>query len=371
MRPRNLLAILFVLTAGLLQVGCGEKAQTTNAKPRATTQANAPAQALPKPAALAVATRLSNSWILASGTALPHRDSTISAEVNGKIVELPVVRGQQVKRGQLLLRLDVDTFRFQTAQAEGGLAAARAATAQLERDFARAEKLKQDDTIALANYERMKTQLDAAKAQQAQAEAGLALAKKMLSCGELRAPYDGTITQITKEVGEMVTLMPPTPLLRLVDTSSLEIQVFLPESEAPFVKLGSTAQVVIESAASEIQGEIVFVSGQIQPGTQTFEVRVRVANQERRIKAGAFARIRLLREWPAKAILVPLTALSHNADGQTVVRVSTAGGTRDVPVRLGPVVDGQALVEGELDGGAMLVPALAATAPAPATSKTN
>ena len=61
---------------------------------------------------------------------------------------------------------------------------------------------------------------------------------------------------------------------KIVDSSSLEVQVFLPESEAPFVRVGQKARVAIESAQVKAEGEVIFVSDRIQPMTQNFEIRI-------------------------------------------------------------------------------------------------
>ena len=324
------LAIVLALTLG----GC---AKEPAAKAKA---AEAPKAAPAAGVTLTVSDPASQRFITASGTALPLRDSILAAEVSAKISELAVQRGQEVKRGQVLLRLDAETFRFQAQQAEAGQEAARSATAQLERDFTRMEKLKADGSVAVASYEQLQAQLDRARSQLKQSDAGVALAKRYLANCELRAPYDGTITQVMHEVGEMVTLMPPTALLRLVDTSSLDVQIFLPENEAPFVKVGKKAQVLVESASAAVEGEVIFVSNQIQPGTQTFELRVRIKNPQGRVKAGAFTRLQLERDFPPASHLVPAAALARRADGQTFVRVATANGTREVTVKPGPGVGG-------------------------------
>jgi RND family efflux transporter MFP subunit len=187
------------------------------------------------------------------------------------------------------------------------------------------------------------------------ASAGKKQAKKALDDSVLRAPYDGVITEIFHEEGEHATAMPPTMLAKIVDAASLEVQVFLPEDASPYVAVGNEAEVTIESADLALTGEVIFVSDVIQPVTHNFEVRIRLDNAGGAIKAGAFARVRMMRESLESAVLIPITSVRRDGDDTPFVIVD--GRVRRKDVALGEQVGGRVLVGKGLAPGDVLVTA--------------
>lgn len=298
--------------------------------------------------------------ITASGTALPLRDSLLGSEVNGKITQIVVARGQAVKRGQILMRLNPEAFQLGVEQAQSAYDAAAIAADQLQRDYERYETLRRDESISEAAFEAVRLQQQQALARRTMAAAALKSAKKSLGDSILTAPYDGVVTQILKEVGETVTLMPPTPLLRLVDLSALEVQIFLPENDGRFMFPDQEATVRVESIGLETTGRVVFVSSQLQPGTQSFEVRLRIENPENRIRAGSFVSVTIPRRLPDGAVLVPATAIGQEPNGRSFVVVEEDDEFVKTPVTPGIVIGDRVLIEEGLPRDATIAATAAA-----------
>jgi RND family efflux transporter MFP subunit len=200
-----------------------------------------------------------------------------------------------------------------------------------------------------ANYDQIKASHDAAQAQQKVAEAALKQAQKALSDSRLRAPFDGIVDMILKEVGEYAPSMPPTMLLKIVDASSLVIQLHLPESRAQDVEEGMSATVEIESAGITTPGKVVFVSNRIQPGTQTFEVRIEIGNQGQKIKAGAFTRVTLAAPVEGSSIVLPTRVIQKSENGAAYVFVVENGAARKLAVTLGESQGEDTVVTGGLE----------------------
>lgn len=225
------------------------------------------------------------------GTALAARESYLSAPVPGIIEEILVKRGESVKKNQPLVVLDKRGFHLGVQQAQAGLDAAVAQEEQLVTEIARVRELLASDAAPVATLEQLLANQKGARASVRMAEAALGQARKAASDAVVRAPYAGGITEILKQKGENAPSMPPTMLVKIVDTSSLEIQTFLPESEAQNVKVGDEARVRIDSAGVDQKGKVIFVSNSISLGTRSFEVRVQLDNPQGAVKAGAFARV--------------------------------------------------------------------------------
>ncbi len=360
---------LLIGMMGLGMAACG-KSGGLEAEAAAAPAADGAAAQVRQVSVVALAPEAFKSHIQAAGTALPVREGYLSAAVPGRIQEILVARGDKVTKGQPLVRLDRSGFYLGVQQAEAGLAAAKVGVDALSTEMKRFDRLLANKAVPKASYDKVKAQYDGAMAQVAMAEVGLKQARKALSDAELRAPYDGVITMVMKEIGEYAPAMPPTMLIQIVDTSSLQVQVFLPETVARSVEEGMQAEVEIDSAKLTRTGEVIFVSDRIQPGSQTFEVRIKLDNADGAIKAGAFARVKLVRRDEAKALLVPLRAVLRE-QGKTFVFVAKDGKAVKVPVKLGEtqadrvlVLEGlapgdEAITSGasELDPGQAVLPA--------------
>lgn len=295
------------------------------------------------------------SQIEVTGTALPIRESYLSGAVAGTIKKIKVDEGDRVTKGQLLLQLDKRGFQLMVQQARAGLAAAKAQLGATELELERAEKLMASEAAPRATYDRINAQHEAAQAQVQLARAQLAQARKSLSDSSIRAPYDGVITEVLKEEGEFAPSMPLTFLLKLVDTSSLEVQVFMPEEVAAEIVVGTEAEVELESASITTRGAVSFVSDRIQAGTQTFEIRIKLDNEAGRIKAGAFSRVRLVRSSDPASVLVPVRAVLRDEHGQPYVLVANDGRALRIPVRLGETAGDRVLIVAGLTVGQRLI----------------
>ncbi len=348
--------LLAGLISGMILIGtsaCNPAVETTA---KAGTVEKAPVEAPPPIVSIQeIKPESHNSKITATGTALPVRSSFLSASVPGLIMDIQVKRGDRVKKNQVLLRLDAGGFALGVQQAEAGLAAAEVGVRTVERELKRFTRLRQSKAVPGATVDKVQAQHDGAVAQRDLAAVGLRMARRALRDATQRAPYDGVITMVLKEVGEYAPAMPPTMLMKIVDTSSLEVQAFLPEREATFAKVGAQARVRIDSADVERVGQVIFVSDAIDPGVQNFEIRVSVDNADGAIKAGAFARLEILRQKIDQALLIPKQAIARDQKDQPYVLAEHDGILQRIPVKLGEHTDTRSLVLEGLKPGQRIV----------------
>ncbi|MBW1872364.1 MAG: efflux RND transporter periplasmic adaptor subunit [Deltaproteobacteria bacterium] len=295
------------------------------------------------------------STLKATGVALPVRESYLSFSVPGHLKTVLVAPGDRVTKGQALMRLDREGFSLGVLQAEAAVAAAQVGLDQLKIEMGRYDRLIKSKSIPRAAYDKVKAHHDGAAAQHTMTEVAVKRARKALRDSELRAPYDGVINDVLKEVGEYIPSMPPTMVAKIVDSSSLEVQIFLPEAEAPFVKVGQQAKIMIDSALVKTHGEVIFVSDRIQPMTLNFEVRIRLDNPEGQIKSGAYTRVEIERSAKDDAIFVPLRAVMHESEGQAFVFVEKLGKASRIKVELGESRGDQTLVTCCLKAGQQVI----------------
>jgi RND family efflux transporter MFP subunit len=295
------------------------------------------------------------SRIETTGKALPVRESELSSEVPGKISKIFVKQGDLVKKGQVLMRFVQFGFGLGVQQAQAQRKATETQVRQLKLELDRVTRLVEKEAAPIAQLDQLKAQLEGAQAQSQMASVGVRQAQKALGDSVLRAPYAGMITDIMHEEGEFCPSMPQTMLVKIVDTSSLEVQAFLPEEVSSDVSVGQKVEVSVESARIKTEGEIIYVANRLDEETQTLEIKVRLANDDGKIKGGAFTRIGIVRRSLDNAILIPLKAISRGPDGQPFVFVAVDGAAKKVLVELGESSGSRILVRTGLADSQLLV----------------
>jgi HlyD family secretion protein len=206
--------------------------------------------------------------ITANGKIQPEKEVKITPDVSGEIVELNVKEGDQVKKGELLLRIKPDVYISQRDRSVAAISSARARLAQAEAQFKQTElsfnrtkQLYQEQTISKSDYEAAeasynvaKAEVDAAKFSVTSAEASLKEANETLIKTSIYAPMSGTVSMLLVELGERVAgtnLMAGTDILRIADLSRMEAQVEVNENDIVRVSQGDTAIIEVDAYLDE------------------------------------------------------------------------------------------------------------------------
>lgn len=214
----------------------------------------------------------------ASGKVYPEIEVKISPDVSGEIVELTVMEGDSVRRGQLLARVYADilaTQRDQAAavvnqqQAQVGNASAaldafKARLDQAERQYQRQKQLFAEKVISRlefeqaenavltsrADYNAAQKSIQSTKAAVASAQASLQRTNKDLSRTSVLAPMDGVVSLLNVKKGERVvgnSMMAGTEMMRIADMRTIEVRVDVGENDIPKVSYGDTALVEVDA----------------------------------------------------------------------------------------------------------------------------
>ncbi len=205
--------------------------------------------------------------VAGNGYIRPHRRVDIQADIIGRIIQLSVVEGQQVSRGQFLLRIDptqyeaaVERARAAVNQAQAQAAQARAQLLQAERAYERTQALAsgQQSLVSQQALEEAGTQLEvqkellqAARHGVAQARGSLNEALDQLSKTVIRSPMDGVVTRLTVDEGETAIMgtmnNPGSLLLTVADLSIMEAVIKVDETDVPGLEVGDSAAVQIDA----------------------------------------------------------------------------------------------------------------------------
>lgn len=131
-------------------------------------------------------------------------ETELAFRTGGKIVQRLVDVGTQVRAGQALARLDTNDYALAVQAAEDQVRAARVDAEQSASDEARFRRLSAEGSVGMADHERQKARADAAAARLSQAQSQLALARNRDTYTTLVAPYDGVVTALRIEMGQVV-----------------------------------------------------------------------------------------------------------------------------------------------------------------------
>ncbi len=163
------------------------------------------------------------------GTVQGGRRADLSFRVSGTLNRINVEKGSSVKRGTLLATLDPRDFNTRISQAQSALSQAEAQHKNAQADFKRYENLYRQKVIARAQYDTYKTQVDVAKSAVDSAQANLKAARDSLRDTELRAPFDGVISDRTVENFQDINAKQT--IFTLQDLNTLEIVFNIPDND--------------------------------------------------------------------------------------------------------------------------------------------
>jgi RND family efflux transporter MFP subunit len=205
----------------------------------------------------------------ASGYVTARRQATVSSKITGKIVEVYVEEGMEVREGQVLARLDDSLTRKQLDLAEANLASSRSRLREIEvrrdealinlnraRELLEGEAASQSDLdAAQAQYDAYVARLAATRDEIVVAEREVALRRQQIEDHLVRAPFDGVAISKNAQPGEMISPMSAggsftrTGVSTIVDMGSLEIEVDVNEAYINRVRKGQRVTAVLDAYA--------------------------------------------------------------------------------------------------------------------------
>ncbi|HUT05054.1 MAG TPA: efflux RND transporter periplasmic adaptor subunit [bacterium] len=294
----------------------------------------------------------------------------VSARVEGTIDAVFVDEGDHVVAGKtklfqvdsLNLRRAVDVRRQDLAVAKCSLREAQAGLeqvdAQLEKadlDLRRYERLHKSNTVSSDAFEQVQSQHKQIKAAHKhsvslvdlqrelvrQAEIALSIAEKNLSDSLVYAPIDGTVSRKYHEVGEMPEK--GKPVLRIEDTSVIEVSAFLPAQFYADVRPGETLMSVRVGERDVGDFAVSYRSPTVDPQLRTFEVKCTLVDPPEGVVPGAMADVSIVLE-RTEGLGVPSQAVQHRGDDEVVFVVGSET-ARSVKVETGLQTDGYVLLK--------------------------
>ena len=259
------------------------------------------------------------------------RDGSVASRVAGNVEKVHVLAGDTVAQGDLLVELNRDLLSIVVAQSEADLEVARAgiatAQARLERaqtSFERTEALRGSSSFSEGRFDdaqadvlEARSELAAARAREASSKARLEENRYRLERSEIRAPFGGVVVDVQTIPGAFIQA--GTPVLRMIDTTSFEIEARVPGQYVNGLSLGQDVE-VSTSSGTDLTAQVRAVLPLEDPATRTRAVRFAAEElgEVRGIAVGESLTVQIPVGAAREVLSVPKDALVQSRDGWTV-----------------------------------------------------
>ncbi len=230
----------------------------------------------------------------ASGAIQPILTLSVKSKASGEILEMPVQTGDDVKKGQLLAKIDPRIPQNDLTQAEANLAVAKAqldnATAQLKRS----ELLFQTQAIAQTDYDAAKLSYATAQSAVVNAEASLQTAKDAMEDTQVRSPVTGTVLELDAVLGTVISsptrdVGGGTVILKMANLDTVQVQALVDETDVGKVQPGMPVTITVDAFPNRpFDGSVLKIEpqAQVNQNVTMFPVIVNILNPNHQLKPG-------------------------------------------------------------------------------------
>ncbi|MEH6537066.1 MAG: efflux RND transporter periplasmic adaptor subunit [Psychroserpens sp.] len=247
-------------------------------------------------------------YVELQGNVDTKKNLVIYPEYSGIMINVFVIEGQKVSKGQTLAKID-----------DGGLSQ-QVAQLQIQADLAKTtferQKRLWDQNIG------SEIQFLQAKSTYEAQQKAVSQLQQQVARTVVRAPFSGTIDDVITEQGSVVA-PGQTQLFRIVNLDKMYIETDVPENYITNVTEGKIVEVEFPVLGTSMQAKVRQAGSFINPANRTFKVEVTIPNKDKNIKPNLTAKLKINDYTNEKAILIPLSIISENAKGEQYVYAIT------------------------------------------------
>ncbi len=260
------------------------------------------------------------------------RQSTVSAQINGRVKEILFDVGDTVKKGQVILRIDEREAAQALSGSQAQVMQAQAALQNAKANYERARQLFAQKFISQSALDKAQAEYQIALAQAAASEAGAGRSKLERGYTAVVAPFGGLVAARLVEVGELVTV--GKPLMTGFDPSHMRVIVNVPQDKLADIGAHPEVNVELPSLGRWAKAAEVTVQPLADPRTHSTQVRIALSANEAGVYPGMFVRAHFT-VGQSKELLVPESAVLRRGEVVAVYVVRADGGLELRQVKLG------------------------------------
>jgi HlyD family secretion protein len=294
--------------------------------------------------------------VAATGKIQPEVEVKLSSEVSGEIIDLPIKEGQQVEKGDLLVKINPDLVQSILNQSQAGLQTVKAQLAQAEAALKNAElnynrnkAIYEKGVISKSEWDRSIADFESAEAARQSAyysvksaEANVKQSRDNLSRTSIYAPMSGTISKLSVELGERVVgtaQMAGTEIVRVANLNNMEVEVDVNENDIVKVSVGDSTIVEVDAYLKrEFKGVVTEIANSAQTALSAdqvtnFKVKIRIVPASYKdltdgkpesyspFRPGMTATVDVITNKKNQVIGVPISAIVIKTDTSSVKNV--------------------------------------------------
>jgi RND family efflux transporter MFP subunit len=300
----------------------------------------------------------------------PYQEVDVMAKVSGYIREIKVDIGDRVSKDQLLATLEIPEMQDDLTRASAAIEEANADLAaardELQRDESahemahvsytrilevsrketglvpqqQVDEVHSRDLVAEAQVSTAKSRISACEQRIRVSQAEQSRYKTMYQYAQITAPFDGVVTKRYANTGSLIqagtaSQTQAMPVIRLSENSLLRLQLPVPESAVPLVRLGEPVDVDVTTVHRSFPGVVKRFAGKVDESTRTMKTEVEVSNPNLQLVPGMYAEVDLITDQRKGVLAIPPEAIDGAGDAARVFAVRPSGTIEIVPVRLG------------------------------------
>ncbi|MDF2874841.1 MAG: mdtA 3 [Sporomusa sp.] len=243
-----------------------------------------------------------------NGTLEGQTSATVSAKISGRIEEVLVQEGQQVKAGDPLVRMESVELANSARQAGDAVRKAQVGYELALNDFNRYQMLYDKGAVSEQQLDNARAKLKTAEADLSSAASNQSSAQQQYSYGVINSPVDGVIANKTATIGQVVS--PGAALMVVQDINQVYAVINVEQKDLGRIKIGQKANVTVDAYAGKLfPGVVEVMNPEAGAASRMFRTKIKVDNTGGELKPGMFANIQLTTGDSAKVLTVPQAAV--------------------------------------------------------------
>ncbi|HKW34400.1 MAG TPA: efflux RND transporter periplasmic adaptor subunit [Candidatus Acidoferrum sp.] len=351
-RRRGALGLVLPLAAAMLSVSCN----------RSQVQAQGPAT-LPPPLVTVVQATSQDvpRYLDEIGRNVAFESVNVTPQVGGKVTERHFQDGENLKKGQLIFVIDPRPYKAQLDSAKANLAQAEAALELAKVQFARDQELVGTRAISKQDYDTKKSTVDVNEAQVEAAKAAIETAEINLDYCYIHSPIDGRAGARLVDVGNVVQAN-TTSLLSIQRVDPIYATFTVTEQDLAEVQkkmnrgmLKALVRLPADAENAARPGNVEFLDNAVQNSTGTVNLRATIPNADRHFWPGQFVNVRLVLDMEKGTVLVPSQATQISQKGPFVYVVKSDDTAELRPITLGQRQGSDVVITSGLAAGERVV----------------
>jgi RND family efflux transporter MFP subunit len=297
------------------------------------------AEKLPEVKTIQVQAESTVETVTVPGTVAAREIARVAARILGYVVELKADAGDEVQKGQILLRIDTKEMAERLDQAKANLESAKADLTKARNDYGRFKALFENQSVAKKDYDDALAKYEVAQAAEQRSEAALEEARTAMSYGVVTSPFDGVVAERNVNLGDLAT--PGRTLMSIYNPETLELVAAVGEQYAAFVETGGLVRLEVPSIDLKQNSTVREVVPQRDEKSRTITIKAPLS-PTKGLKPGLYGRLSFNTR-ASEAIVIPAAAV------HVVGQLETVKVLEDGTIMVRHVKTGRNLDEGKVE----------------------